>query len=54
MSGVTPQYLTLKNLLQARSFAIDDYQREYKWVPIGNGIFDMQPSNASSPSGVPQ
>jgi hypothetical protein len=54
MSDITPQYLTLKKLLHVRPFAIDDCQREYKWVPIGNGIFDMQPSGASSPSGVPQ
>jgi hypothetical protein len=54
MSGITPQYLTLKNLLQARSFAIDDYQCEYKWVPIGKGMFDLQPSSASSSLGVSQ
>jgi uncharacterized protein with ParB-like and HNH nuclease domain len=31
MSSITPHYRTVKELLQARSFAIDDYQREYKW-----------------------
>lgn len=31
MSSITPQYRTIKDLLQTRSFAIDEYQREYKW-----------------------
>jgi uncharacterized protein with ParB-like and HNH nuclease domain len=31
MSSITPHYRTVRELLQARSFAIDDYQREYKW-----------------------
>jgi uncharacterized protein with ParB-like and HNH nuclease domain len=31
MGSITPDYRTIKELLQARSFAIDDYQREYKW-----------------------
>lgn len=31
MSSITPHYRTIKELLQTRSFAIDDYQREYKW-----------------------
>jgi uncharacterized protein with ParB-like and HNH nuclease domain len=31
MGSITPYYKTVKELLQARSFAIDDYQREYKW-----------------------
>lgn len=31
MSSVTPHYRTIKDLLQTRSFAIDEYQREYKW-----------------------
>lgn len=31
MSSITPHYRTIKGLLQTRSFAIDEYQREYKW-----------------------
>lgn len=31
MSSITPHYRTITQLLQSRSFAIDDYQREYKW-----------------------
>lgn len=31
MSSITPHYRTIKELLQTRSFGIDDYQREYKW-----------------------
>lgn len=31
MSAITPQYHTIKELLQSRSFGIDEYQREYKW-----------------------
>ena len=31
MSSITPHYRTVKELLQAQSFSIDEYQREYKW-----------------------
>ncbi len=31
MSTITPHYKTIKELLQSRSFSIDEYQREYKW-----------------------
>ncbi|WP_380166899.1 DUF262 domain-containing protein [Jannaschia sp. R86511] len=31
MTTITPHYRTIKGLLQTRSFAIDEYQREYKW-----------------------
>lgn len=31
MSAITPYYRTIQELLQGRSFAIDEYQREYKW-----------------------
>lgn len=31
MSTITPHYRTIKQLLQSRSFGIDEYQREYKW-----------------------
>lgn len=31
MSSITPHYRTIKELLQSRSFSIDEYQREYKW-----------------------
>ena len=29
--SITPHYRSIKELLQSRSFAIDEYQREYKW-----------------------
>lgn len=29
--AITPLYRTVKELLQSRSFSIDEYQREYKW-----------------------
>lgn len=31
MSTITPHYRTIQQLLQSQSFAIDEYQREYKW-----------------------
>lgn len=31
MTTITPHYRTVQELLQSKSFAIDDYQREYKW-----------------------
>lgn len=31
MNAITPYYRTVKSLLQSQSFAIDEYQREYKW-----------------------
>jgi len=31
MSTITPHYRTVKQLLQSQSFAVDEYQREYKW-----------------------
>lgn len=31
MSSITPHYRTITELLQSRSFSIDEYQREYKW-----------------------
>lgn len=31
MSAITPHYRTVQQLLQGASFAIDEYQREYKW-----------------------
>ena len=29
--SITPYYRSIKELLQTRSFGIDEYQREYKW-----------------------
>jgi hypothetical protein len=29
--STTPYYRSIKELLQTRSFGIDEYQREYKW-----------------------
>lgn len=31
MSAINPHYRTVQQLLQSQSFAIDKYQREYKW-----------------------
>jgi uncharacterized protein with ParB-like and HNH nuclease domain len=31
MSAITPHYRTVQQLLQSQSFAIDEYQREFKW-----------------------
>ncbi len=31
MSTITPHYRSVQQLLQTQSFAIDEYQREYKW-----------------------
>lgn len=31
MSSINPHYRSVQQLLQSRSFAIDEYQREYKW-----------------------
>jgi uncharacterized protein with ParB-like and HNH nuclease domain len=31
MNSIVPHYRTIKELLQSRSFSIDEYQREYKW-----------------------
>ena len=31
MSVIVPHYRNVKDLLQSRSFSIDEYQREYKW-----------------------
>ena len=31
MSTITPQFRSVKDLLQTQSFSIDEYQREYKW-----------------------
>ena len=31
MSTITPNYRTIKDLLQSKKFAIDEFQREYKW-----------------------
>lgn len=31
MSSINPHYRSIKELLQARSFSIDEYQREFKW-----------------------
>jgi uncharacterized protein with ParB-like and HNH nuclease domain len=31
MSAISPHYRTVQQLLQSQSFAIDEYQREYKW-----------------------
>jgi uncharacterized protein with ParB-like and HNH nuclease domain len=41
--GITPHYRSVKELLQSRSFGIDEYQREYKWesANIGELVNDL-------------
>ncbi|WP_103174901.1 DUF262 domain-containing protein [Paracoccus sp. SY] len=43
MSTIVPHYKTVKQLLQGESFAIDEYQREYKWESkhIGELLTDL-------------
>ena len=31
MSTITPHYRSVQQLLQSRTFSIDEYQREYQW-----------------------
>lgn len=44
MGSITPHYRTVTQLLQSRSFSIDEYQREYKWSQqnIEELITDLQ------------
>lgn len=44
MSSITPHYRTITELLQSRSFSIDEYQREYKWdrADIEELVTDLQ------------
>lgn len=44
MSSITPHYRTITELLQSRSFSIDEYQREYKWdrANIEELVTDLQ------------
>lgn len=44
MSAINPHYRTVQQLLQSQSFAIDEYQREYKWGKenIGELLSDLQ------------
>lgn len=44
MNSITPYYRTITQLLQSRSFAIDEYQREYKWeqANIEELLLDLQ------------
>lgn len=44
MSSITPHYRTVRELLQSRSFSIDEYQREYKWgqANIEELVTDLQ------------
>lgn len=43
MSTIVPHFKTVKQLLQGESFAIDEYQREYKWESkhIGELLTDL-------------
>jgi uncharacterized protein with ParB-like and HNH nuclease domain len=57
LSTITPHYRTVTQLLQSRSFSIDDYQREYKWerqnieelVSDLFGKFDTQYATGDTP-----
>jgi uncharacterized protein with ParB-like and HNH nuclease domain len=57
VSTITPHYRTITQLLQSRSFSIDDYPREYKWerqnieelVSDLFGKFDAQYTLGDSP-----
>jgi uncharacterized protein with ParB-like and HNH nuclease domain len=44
MSAITPHYRSVQQLLQSQSFAIDEYQREYKWEKenINELLSDLQ------------
>jgi len=44
MSTITPHYRSVQQLLQTRSFSIDEYQREYKWEKkhVDELISDLQ------------
>lgn len=44
MSAITPHYRSVQQLLQSQSFAIDEYQREYKWAKenIDELLSDLQ------------
>ncbi len=44
MSTITPHYRSVQQLLQSQSFAIDEYQREYKWGEdnIAELVSDLQ------------
>jgi uncharacterized protein with ParB-like and HNH nuclease domain len=50
MSEITPIYRTVQALLQNQSFAIDEYQREYKWEKkhIDELISDLQTAFSNS------
>jgi uncharacterized protein with ParB-like and HNH nuclease domain len=50
MSRITPYYRTIKQLLHTRSFAIDEYQREYKWERknVEELVSDLQAKFATS------
>lgn len=62
MNPIIPTYRSIKELLQSRSFAIDDYQREYKWDQqnIEELISDLQSKfeayyrDGDGPQAVPQ
>lgn len=50
MSSITPHYRTVRQLLQSRSYSIDEYQREYKWGQgnIEELVTDLQTSFAAN------
>ncbi|MDK2013995.1 MULTISPECIES: GmrSD restriction endonuclease domain-containing protein [unclassified Deinococcus] len=43
MTEISPQYRTIQQLLQAQTFSIDEYQREYKWEKknVDELLFDL-------------
>jgi uncharacterized protein with ParB-like and HNH nuclease domain len=50
MSTITPHYRTVQQLLQSQKFAIDEFQREYKWdkKQIEELISDLQAKFSAS------
>jgi uncharacterized protein with ParB-like and HNH nuclease domain len=50
MSTITPHYRTVQQLLQNQKFAIDEFQREYKWdkKQIEELLYDLQTKFGSS------
>jgi uncharacterized protein with ParB-like and HNH nuclease domain len=50
MTSIVPLYRTIKDLLQSRSYSIDEYQREYKWDSnnIDELVLDLQGKFESS------
>lgn len=46
MPGIIPDYRSIRQVLQGRSFSIDEYQREFKWERSNVGELMTDPLNA--------